>query len=443
MNLQSDIFSSREIALGMWLTVVIVLLLVKRSTRSGFGSVLKALFAWKIMVWLLAMAAYISLSIYLFYRIGLWTPDLLKDTIFYVLFSATIAFFNVNKVAKGEKNFFFEMLEDNLKLGIFLEFLTGLYTFDLWIELIIVPFAALLGGMQAVASRNEENAAVTKLINRIWIIAGIAGLYHVGYSVIQHYHDLLSFDNLRQIILAPNLTIILIPFLYILSLCMVYEEQFVQLGFKLRDKGLKGFAKRNAIFSFKTDLDGLKRWVARWNLSRPQTRDEILSTIKAFKAQQALENTSPIVPREAGWSPYLAKDFLPDDALRPAYYDPAFEEQWSARSGNLKLDKDWSGNGIRYSVTGTQLAADKLELRLAAYESKKLEELSAIFRNRAGMLFKTVTGAEPPMKLNDALADMKNLNFRHGIYFILLHKSTWGNITEGYDLIFTISTKHD
>lgn len=427
----------------MWLTLAIILLLLKDSTRSGFGSVLKALFAWKIMSWLLAMAAYISIFIYLFYRVGLWTPGLLKDTIFYVLFSATVAFFNVTKVAKGEKNFFLEMLKDNLKLGIFLEFLTGLYTFDLWIELIIVPFAVLLAGMQAVASRDEKNAAVTKLINRIWIIAGVAGLYHVGYSVIQHYHDLLSFDNLRQIILAPNLTIILIPFLYVLSLRMVYEEQFIQLGFKLSDKDLKGFAMRKAILCFKTDLDGLKRWVARWNLSRPQTREEILLTIKAFKAQQALENTPPIVPSEAGWSPYLAKDFLPDETLRPAYYDPAFEEQWSARSGNLKLDKDWSGNGIRYSVTGTQLAADKLELRLAAYESKNLEELSGIFRNRAGMLFKTVMGAEPPLKLNKALANTKNINFRHGIYFISLHKSTWGNITEGYDLIFTISTKHD
>ncbi|MEO7215538.1 hypothetical protein [Mucilaginibacter sp.] len=442
MTMVSDLFNSREIALGVWLMIAIIAVLFGKSTRSGFGGVLKALFVWNLMSWLAGMAVYISAFIYLFYRIGLWTPDLLKDTVFYILFSATVSMFKANKISE-DKHFFLEMLKDNLKAGILLEFLIGQYTFDLWVELLIVPAAVLLAGMQAFAANDAKYAAVNKLINSIWFISGGFVIYHVVDSVIQHFHELLSLGVLRQILLVPNLTLVFIPFLYVLSLRMVYEEQFIMLSFKLRDKKLLRFSKRQAILKFNTDLRGLKRWVNRWNLSHPQTREEILVTIDAFKTQQYLEKAPPVVLPQQGWSPYVAKDWLPDEKLKPAFYDPAYEEKWSARSGNLKLDKDWSGNGITYSVTGTRLAADHLELRLAAYESKKLDELHAIFKERVALLYKNATGVEAPLKLTNAISRKKNIHFRQGIYFISLEKSIWGNITEGYDLIFTISTKND
>jgi hypothetical protein len=388
------------------------------------------------------MAVYISVFIYLFYRIGLWTPDLLKDTVFYILFSATVSMFKANKISE-DKHFFLEMLKDNLKLGILLEFLIGQYTFDLWVELLIVPVTVLLAGMQVFSGTDAKYAQVNKLINGIWLVTGAIVIYHVADSVIQHFHELLSLHVLRQILLVPNLTIVFIPFLYILSMRMVYEEQFIMLSFKLRDKKLLRFAKREAILKFNSDLRGLKRWVNHWNLSRPQTREEILATIGGFKAQQQLEKAPPVVLPHQGWSPYVVKDWLPDEKLKPGFYDPAYEQKWSARSGNLKLDKDWSGNGITYNVSGTRLAADHLELRLAAYEPKNVEELQAIFEERVALLYRNATGTEAPPKLISAVAKKKNIHLKEGIYFISLEKSIWGNITEGYDLIFTISINND
>jgi len=442
MTIASDLFNSREMALAIWIAIAVIVILFKKSIRKDFGGVLKALFVWNLMSWLAGMAVYISVFIYLFYRIGLWTPDLLKDTVFYSLFSATVSMFKANKISE-DKHFFLEMLKDNLKLGILLEFLIGQYTFDLRVELLIVPIAVLLAGMQAFSGTDAKYASVNKLINRIWLIAGAFMIYHVTSSVIQHFHELLSIDVLRQILLVPNLTLVFIPFLYILSLRMVYEEQFVLLSFKLRDKKLLRFAKRQAIVKFNTDLRGLKRWVNRWNLSHPQTREEILATIDAFKAQQQLEKAPPVVLPQQGWSPYIAKDWLPDEKLKPAFYDPTYEEKWSARSGNLKLDKDWSGNNISYIVTGTRLAADQLELRLTAYEPSNIAELHQLFKNRVVMLYQAAMGLEPPFKLINAVAANKNITYQQGVYHIKLRKVIWGNITDSYDLIFTISTQDD
>ncbi|MBE9664923.1 hypothetical protein ACFQZN_15810 [Mucilaginibacter boryungensis] len=409
------------------------------SVRNSLKDILKTLFVWKIMIWLLAMVVYISIFIYGFYQAGLWTPELLKDTIFYMLFSATVSMFKASKISEG-KHFFLQMLKENLKLGIVFEFLIGQYPFPLWIELFIIPMAVLLAGMQGATRSDTKSGIVNKLIKFIWTIAGVIVICHVSYSFIQHIRDLLSIDTLRQILLVPNLTLIFIPFLYALSLRIVYEEQFVLLRFKLKNKKLQRFAERQAILKFKNDLTGLKRWVNRWNLSRPQTRGEIVATINDFKAQQQLEKAPPTVPPQLGWSPYWAKELLSDEKLRPTFYDPVYEGKWAARSGNLKLDKDWSGNGINYSVTGTKLVANELELRLTVYEPPKIGSLGITFREKALILYKVAVGSEPPLKLNSSLINLKKLKFKHGCYYITLEKSTWGNITEGYDLIFIIST---
>jgi hypothetical protein len=328
-------------------------------------------------------------------------------------------------------------------LGIVLEFLIGQYTFALWVELLIVPLTFLLAGMQLFTRNETKYAPVNKLINSIWLLLGGVVIYHLTASVIQHFHDLLSIEILRQILLVPNLTLVFIPFLYVLSLRIVYEEQFILLSFKLQDKKLLRFAKWQVMQQFNIDLRGLKRWINRWNLSRPQTREEVMANISAFKDQQQLEKMPPLVIPVQGWSPYQAIDWLPDEKLKPAFYDPAYEERWSARSGEIKIDQDWSGNGIKYSVTGTQFAADKLELRLAVYESKSLAELTTIFKERVALLYKKATGADVPTKLINAIVNKRNLRMQQDIYFISLEKSVWGNITQGYDLLFTISTQHD
>jgi len=433
-----EIFNSREIAWAVWISIGLVALIWFNNTRSSLWEVVKSLFIWTIIKWWISMVIYIASFVYIFYHLGLWTSDLLKDTVFYIIFSASITFLKANKISE-DKHFFREMLKDNLKLGILLEFVIGLYTFSIWVELLIVPLTLLLVGVQAVSGSEEKYKSVNKLINWIWITTGTIALYHIIKSVILHFQDLLSLDNLRQILLTPNLTLIYIPFLYILSLRMDYETQFVLLGFKVENKKLKRFSRWQAIINFRTDLNSLKRWVNRWNLSRPQTREEVLLTIRDLKSQQQLEKKPPIVPLENGWSPYIAKDFLPDEHLKTGYYDPGYEEEWTASSPKLRQEKDWSGNSISYRIKGTKLAVNKLELVLSIFEPKNATELLSIFKNRLSLLFKKATDEELPIMINKAIEKDKNMKCQYGRYTIEFEKEQWGNTTGGYDLIFSIS----
>lgn len=63
--------------------------------------------------------------------------------------------------------------------------------------------------------------------------------------------------------------------------------------------------------------------------------------------------------------------------------------------------------------------------------------------NRVILLYKIATGAEAPQKPEQALRNKKIINLSQGIYFVRLEKFIWGNITEGYDLVFTICIEND
>lgn len=437
--MMTEFLNTRETSIAIWLGIGSIVLLYNKSTRESFGSLIKTFFGWKIFSWWSAMVCYIGIFVFLFYRLGLWQPELLKETIFYILFSATVTFFRANHISE-EKYFFRELLKENLKLGVLVEFVTGLYPFELWKELLIVPVAILLAGMQAFGGKDKKNKPAMRLINWIWIAAFVVGFYHVIDAIVLHLNELLSLDNLRKILLAPNLTLIFIPFLYLLSLRMVYEAQFILLGFKMQDEQLKKFSRIRAILSFKTDLNGLQRWVNRWNLMKPQTKEEVLKTISDLKAQQEVEKSPPDVLPNVGWSPYIAKDFLPDEKLKAGYYDPGFEEQWLARSGILSLGDDWSGNNVTYQVRGNNLAATQLELRMIAYDPKKITELHQLFCERIILLYETATKAVLPQDVLNKITKNQIVKYQTVHYIARLQKEKWQNITHSYDLTFTITT---
>jgi hypothetical protein len=438
MTLSPELLNTRETALAIWLFIALVFLIYRQDTRQSLGKVVQAFFNLKIFRWWTAMGIYLSSVVYIFYLVGLWTPNMFKDALFFYLFSATVTFLKANKIAE-EKHFFRELLIENLKLGIILEFLIGLYTFSLWVELLLVPFVFILVGIQVFAERDEKFRQVNKLINYIWGIVGLIAIYNVVDSMILHLSDLLSLDNLRQILLTPNLILVLIPFLYVLSLFMTYQTQFISLGFRLQDKSLVHFARRQAMLRFNLDLEGLTRWVNRWNLSRPQTHHEILQTIGELKVQQKIERNPPEVRVDDGWFPYKAQYFIKEPKLIAGYYDPAYEGKWAARSDYFKLDKDWSGNYINYELSGDRFSVKKLALRLTIFRPELAVPLTDLFSRHITTLTLAATGKQIPVDVLQKMVSGKQVRLKHDIYFLRSRRELWGNITHSYDIIFSIA----
>jgi len=288
INFYIDTFNNREKAIIVWLVIFLVWALLQKNVRSSFLGVLKALFQKKILTVLVAMLLYVGLVVFIFYKIQFWDVFLVKDTVFWILGVAFILLMNANK-ATQDKHYFRKILLDNLKLILVLEFIINLYTFNLWIELILVPLLFLIVAMGAVAEFKKEYMPVKKIIDSILSFFGILLIIFALFKIFGDYRGFATTDNLRSFLLPLLLMLAYLPFLYLFTLLMAYENLFVRLDIFLKEnKTLANFAKRKIFRLCFFDLGKLNRFAkeSTSNLLNLKDKNDILSLVQKFRNQK-------------------------------------------------------------------------------------------------------------------------------------------------------------
>jgi len=143
-----SIFNTREIAIGIWVTLFFVWALTQPSIRESLSKVLFILTKKVILIPLALMAGYIGFMVWGLNKLGLWEVSQLKNTILWSGSVAFVSLIRLNDIANNP-DYFKTTLKDNLRLITILEFVVGFYTFPLWSELLLVPFSVVLGSMCA------------------------------------------------------------------------------------------------------------------------------------------------------------------------------------------------------------------------------------------------------------------------------------------------------
>jgi len=103
---------------------------------------------------------YMAFVIYFLSEIDLWNAEQIKNTIFWCVSVGFMSLFKIESI-KTDKSFFKNSVIDNLKLLAILQFVVGVYTFPIWIEILLVPVLALISAMLAIAE-NEKNITKSK-----------------------------------------------------------------------------------------------------------------------------------------------------------------------------------------------------------------------------------------------------------------------------------------
>lgn len=147
----ADQLNSRELAVGLWLLVLTIALVLYKPTRKSLQGIPKILLQKKILFVFLILAVYITLMLMGLEEVGIWDPSIhLADTIIWTATVALVMVMSIGDVSKEEK-FFQKVVFDALKLTIVLEFIIGLYPFSLPVELLLVPVFFFLGAMLGLA----------------------------------------------------------------------------------------------------------------------------------------------------------------------------------------------------------------------------------------------------------------------------------------------------
>lgn len=228
-----NIFTTRETAIGIFILIVIVYCLVSSKIRKSLLNVLAVAFNWKFFVLYLSIIIYTAVAIYGLCLIGLWNIGMLKDTIIWVLFTGiNLCFKAVDNMNK--KLFFTNTLKSTFLFTIIIEFITSTYTFSLWIEIVTIFLIIFIGCLKVVAESDRNTKSIIGALNILVIVYGIICIIYSVIKATIDYQNFISVNTFLSFILPIILMLIFIPFIYILSMQILYEDIFIRVKSSVR-----------------------------------------------------------------------------------------------------------------------------------------------------------------------------------------------------------------
>lgn len=225
------ILSTREWATIIWVVLFFAFVLWNRECRKGIRDVIKLFFDPKFRILWEIILLYVLIITVIFFYSPLWENIYIKDITIWFLCSGFIICMNSVSNEADEK-YIRNVLKDNLKLTIFLEFIMSTFTFNIWIELAIIPIITIITVMNVMAERKEEYRTVHKLSDYVLAVAGFWILYETIKIGVNEYKELNALNTLVSFMIPIVYLILIIPLEYALELYSKYESLFVRMTFK-------------------------------------------------------------------------------------------------------------------------------------------------------------------------------------------------------------------
>jgi len=224
------LLTTREFAIILWAGGFLVFVAIARQeVRESLLRLAAAALHLNLVMPAVLLAAYTALAVRALEAVGVWTQELLKDTILWFLFSGlALAFSGVQSAP--EDGLWRRVVVAQLKIIVVLEYVVDTYTFALWVELLLVPLLAFIAMLDVVARSESTHAAVAKLTAGLQAIAGLTVMGLSTYQAVSRFGDAPIVDALRTVILAPALSISLVPFVFVFSILSSYEQLFLRLS---------------------------------------------------------------------------------------------------------------------------------------------------------------------------------------------------------------------
>jgi hypothetical protein len=426
--------NTREVAILMWATAALILCLVSDKLRRSLVDVIRAFFQRKFITIIVLLYLYISFVVALIWSLGLWEWDQLKNTL---IFSVAVGIASLLRLPsiRDDLNLYRHWIADNLRIIVVVEFVVTFHTFNIAIELVLIPLFALFGGMLAVGATDKKYSAVVRFLNGLTATFGFFLIGYAVYAIASEPESFWSWQTLRDFYTPIILSFLLLPFIQVLHIYTTYETLFIHLERVLSDKDLRFYAKRRAILAFGPSNVLLNRWKRHIFVHRPKDRSDIDCSIREIVNARQRENYPHEVARSEGWSPYVAKDFLRKDGFVTSDYHRAYDE-WFASSPYKELGDGIIPDNVAYYIEGDELIAKRLKLVLHVNNPKNSRDSRRQFRQLVQTLTDAAIGGyQLPNEMDhfEMCADGKRL---------IMRRADWkGGIVGGYDIKFQIEVE--
>jgi len=222
--------NSREVAVTFWTTALVIGALSVKGVREPAWAVVKQAFLSKLVLVWITLAVYSALLIVALGSVGLWTVDMLKDTLIWFVFSAVAYPFQFYDPEK-EPRIFNVLIRDSLSLLIVVEVLIGTYTFSLPAEIVIVPAVTVIALLSAFAATRDEFKRTASLLGAVQALVGFVLIATViSRAVGDQEHKFIP--ALLSSLIVVILSIACWPYIVFLRLAFAHEGMLWRIGWK-------------------------------------------------------------------------------------------------------------------------------------------------------------------------------------------------------------------
>ena len=226
-----SILSTREWATLIWGCIFMLYVLCHREIRKSLWNVIVIFFDKKLRILWEIILLYVLTITMVFCYLPIWENIYIKDIIIWFLFSGLIYCMNAVS-SEADETYIKKILKENLKFTMILEFFMSTFTFNIWIELAIIPVITIITVMNVIAERKEEYKSVHKLLDSVLAIAGFWIFYETIKIGINEYKQLNIINTLVSFMIPIVYLILIIPLEYLLELYSKYEVLFLRMTFK-------------------------------------------------------------------------------------------------------------------------------------------------------------------------------------------------------------------
>lgn len=243
-----EVFSTREVATGIYLVLFILVLIFKARATNAVIALVKTLLNKVFIIPVLCLFAYAVLIVYGLQFIPLWDWVLIKDVIIWVLFVATPICFRAATRKNGGYPFR-QMVVDNFIWTAIIEFFVGSFTFSFWIEMLVITIFTFIALLQSYCKNKTQYKDTQKALNVISVISGfillIATINVAIKSIVR--------DGITDVLISFSVPIIFsvlfLPLVYFIAVNGHYHDLFLLM--KIRDKDGKKQLKKKKKAVFK------------------------------------------------------------------------------------------------------------------------------------------------------------------------------------------------
>ena len=280
--------STRELSTLIWTVLFLAWAFTNKPVRDALYRVISCLLNIRLQIILCSHLLWIVLCCFGLYKFGFWKDLYTKEVLLWTLFSGLSL--TGNSITKHEIDLYKEIKVTFTVTAIFGLFLS-MHSFELWIELVLVPSIAIMFGIHAMAGTRGEWRITKKVFD--WIL-GFLGLFYFGFYC-WYFFEHFSVNELQEqvevILIILTLTVFLLPLLYFWAMYSMYEQLFNLFNmYWFKDKqSVAKYAKRrifrHCFFSYYQLKALCKNPEFRGGLFNAHSRDDINQVFRKLAHQ--------------------------------------------------------------------------------------------------------------------------------------------------------------